>query len=240
MVDSTNAATRSIKTKVSVVLMVVLTLILAGFAGANAFRLRANMNEELAQRADITATRLAGQLAAPLWSIDEELIGKIMDAEMLQKLVVGVLIRDIDDNRILIGKRRATDGGVQSTTAEISGATLVDKHGIRHSDGTNIGQVEVYLTASPLEEKFNQALINNIIAIIGLNIGIVFAVYFTLKRILIQPIAQLTAVAERMSKGELTAKIDIHTKDEIEQLARALERMQASLLYAIRKLKGKK
>jgi methyl-accepting chemotaxis protein len=239
MTRSENSTTRSIKSKVSIVLMLVLTLILAGFAGFNAFQLRSNMNDELNLTAEITVKRLAGQLAAPLWSIDEDLIGQIIDAEMLQKLVEGVLIRDLDDESILLGKRRDANGGVQKTTTEIDKANVVAKRTIRNADGRNFAQVEVYFTSAPLEKKFNQALVNNVITIVVLNVAILVAVYFTLKRILIQPIAQLTVVAERMSKGELTAKIAINTNDEIEQLARTLERMRVSLLYAIRKLKSK-
>lgn len=238
MINQTNARnTHSIKTKVSIVLMLVLTLILAGFTGFNAYQLRSKMNEELNQVSEVTTKRLAEQLAAPLWSIDEDLIGNIIDAELLQKLVVGVLIRDLDNNSILLGKYRDSDGTVRNVSKEIGKSSLVGKRIIRHSDGTNLGRVEVYLTAKPLEKEFNHALVSNVITIVVLNIAILIAIYLMMKKILIQPIGQLTAVAERMSMGELDAKIDIHTNDEIEQLASALQRMQSSLVVAMRKLK---
>lgn len=56
-----------------------------------------------------------------------------------------------------------------------------------------------------------------------------------LARVLTQPIVHLTRVADRISLGELDAKIEINSKDEIGELAQALRRMQASIQAAMRR-----
>jgi methyl-accepting chemotaxis protein len=59
-------------------------------------------------------------------------------------------------------------------------------------------------------------------------------------RALATPIMKLTDAAERMSLGDLNAKIDVHSRDEIGLLAQALGRMQTSLRMAMERLRKKK
>jgi HAMP domain-containing protein len=66
----------------------------------------------------------------------------------------------------------------------------------------------------------------------------VVVVFYT--RTFTQPIVQLTQVAERISLGELDAKIAINRKDEIGDLAEAIGRMQASLQAAIERLRARR
>lgn len=54
------------------------------------------------------------------------------------------------------------------------------------------------------------------------------------------PLNQLTQVADRISLGELDARIDINRKDEIGDLAEAVSRMQASLQAAIERLRARR
>jgi len=54
------------------------------------------------------------------------------------------------------------------------------------------------------------------------------------------PLTQLSDVADRISLGELNAKIQINRKDEIGDLAEALRRMQVSLQTAIERLRARR
>jgi methyl-accepting chemotaxis protein len=51
---------------------------------------------------------------------------------------------------------------------------------------------------------------------------------------------KLTEAAERMSLGDLNAKIEVRSRDEIGLLAQALGRMQTSLRMAMERLRKKK
>lgn len=84
------------------------------------------------------------------------------------------------------------------------------------------------------------------------NLGVLFAVQalvvalvvivavLLISRTLTRPIVQLTQIADRISLGELDAKIDIDQKDEIGELAEAVSRMQASLQAAIERLRARR
>ena len=70
--------------------------------------------------------------------------------------------------------------------------------------------------------------------------GITIAVAFVLAKGITTPIEQLTEVAERISLGELNARIRTDRKDEIGELAEALRRMQTSLRNAIERLRSRR
>ncbi len=59
-------------------------------------------------------------------------------------------------------------------------------------------------------------------------------------RSITRPIVHLTKVADRISLGDLTAKIEIDQKDEIGELAEAVSRMQTSLQGAINRLRARR
>jgi HAMP domain-containing protein len=62
---------------------------------------------------------------------------------------------------------------------------------------------------------------------------------FFLARSLVRPIQQLTDIAGTISLGNLDTPVNIESRDEIEDLARSLERMRASLRAAMVRLSGK-
>lgn len=62
--------------------------------------------------------------------------------------------------------------------------------------------------------------------------GVALAVL--LAHTVIQPIRRLSAVAGRLSTGDLDAQLTLDSNDEVGELARALDRMRASLKTAIR------
>jgi nitrogen fixation/metabolism regulation signal transduction histidine kinase len=51
----------------------------------------------------------------------------------------------------------------------------------------------------------------------------------TLSRGIIAPIRELQSLADRVSKGDTSTRVEINTNDEIEDLAKIFDRMRASL-----------
>ena len=73
----------------------------------------------------------------------------------------------------------------------------------------------------------------------GFGLLTVLAAYF-IARGITAPLLQLADVADRISLGELNAKIRINRRDEVGDLAEALRRMQVSLQTAIERLRAKR
>jgi C4-dicarboxylate-specific signal transduction histidine kinase len=80
-----------------------------------------------------------------------------------------------------------------------------------------------------------------IVLIISLGSAILAAVLgISIGRTISNPLLQLARVADRMSLGDLEAKIDVSRKDEIGLLAESLSRMQASLRTAMERLRPRR
>jgi C4-dicarboxylate-specific signal transduction histidine kinase len=79
----------------------------------------------------------------------------------------------------------------------------------------------------------------SVAAAIGFGLLSVLAAYI-IARGITKPLVQLTEVADRISLGELDARVQIERKDEIGDLAEALRRMQTSLQTAIERLRARR
>jgi C4-dicarboxylate-specific signal transduction histidine kinase len=99
-----------------------------------------------------------------------------------------------------------------------------------------------YVILSPFSSFFSELDLWSIIY--GTSIALLFLIIiitgFLVARGFTNPINQLTEVADRISLGELDAKIEVKRGDEIGELAEAIRRMQASLLAAIERLRSRR
>lgn len=95
---------------------------------------------------------------------------------------------------------------------------------------------------SDLQQGLTQANQGRLVALglTALILGLAVALILFIARTITRPIMQLSQVADRISLGELDAKIDIRSKDEIGELAEAVGRMQASLQAAIERLRARR
>jgi methyl-accepting chemotaxis protein len=65
---------------------------------------------------------------------------------------------------------------------------------------------------------------------------VIVIVFFLFSRSLVYPIHHLSEVADRISMGDLDTPIDLKAKGEVDVLAESIERMQASVRAAIKRL----
>lgn len=88
-------------------------------------------------------------------------------------------------------------------------------------------------------QRFNQQRAFSLgVAILSLIAALVLV--FTVARSITQPITHLSQVADRLSLGELDARIEIESKDEVGDLAESISRMQVSLQAAIERLRARR
>ena len=104
-----------------------------------------------------------------------------------------------------------------------------------------MGIARVGFWADSVQTEIRQALLP-VVGIVGL-VPLVRALFsFVLAHWIVRPIVGLTAVAEKMTCGDLNAVVDkecLKSRDEIGDLARSLERMRTSLKAAMERLNRK-
>jgi len=101
-----------------------------------------------------------------------------------------------------------------------------------------------WILAVQQEEQEAFAVLRQIVLfgviLFGLTILAVFLIALFAGRALTRPINQLTDVAERISLGELDAEIRVKSKDEIGDLAGAVQRMADSIRLSIERLRRRR
>lgn len=99
-----------------------------------------------------------------------------------------------------------------------------------------------YVILAPFSSFFGEiefwAALNRLVIL--LLVLVVILISFIVSRTFTAPIVRLTQVADRISLGELDAKIELNRRDEIGDLAEAIARMQASLQAAIERLRARR
>ena len=231
----------SIQVKMSVILIILTTIIFAGFILYNYTRTQARMNDQLAQFGNITATRLSQSLVMPLWNLADREIGGAITSEMMDKRIAAIIIRDKDGQSMLYGWTRDPNWNVvEAENANINTGGFITSSEKIVKDKETIGVAEVYLTGKFIREELNRTVFQLVITALILIIAISGAVFLGFRRLLVRPIMQLTDAAKQMSLGDLNADITVHSNDEIGLLATAIRRMQTSLRLAMDRLRRRK
>jgi methyl-accepting chemotaxis protein len=214
------------------------TTIVVGAAGYFAYvYTEQTKSAELNQLADATATAMSQHLVIPMWDVDYDLAGKLLEAEMNEVKISGIVVRDEDKRTLFAARERDANGKVIDSSGGIGGNNISATHSVVNGD-KNIGTVTIFATTEILAAELEQFRNAIIVIVIGLNLVIYLTLTLFLNRILIRPMRELEESAERMSRGELGQPIRVISHDEIGSLASTLELMRNSLNTAINRIRA--
>ncbi|MCD4744559.1 MAG: zinc-ribbon domain-containing protein [Desulfobacteraceae bacterium] len=126
------------------------------------------------------------------------------------------------------------------STPELAPAELVERYGTKNGFGRKVGEVIGTLTISVPASIVLKTASNNTLIFIGIVflffIILALIINFLFGRVILQPINKLSEVADKISIGELDAKIDVSGNDEISNLAESFKRMRTSIKIAFDRL----
>ena len=95
---------------------------------------------------------------------------------------------------------------------------------IKSKNGQIIGKLEMGFSFNKYNKQINE-LVKDVILITFGVMGTIILLIVLLDRIFLKPLEKLTADARRVAKGDLAQTVDIRSKDEIEDLAKAINQM---------------
>ncbi len=156
----------------------------------------------------------------PQWKkAHEALVAELLQVDVNQLNVAAVTAQEQDSldhlnkaSVIAFGDSRASFGGLMEAMDQIY--ALADQ---RADDRT----VEAVATASKLK------IISVVVVLLAIAISMIFG--FLIARSIAQPMAKGVLLAEEVAKGDFSARLNMRRKDEIGQLAVALDSMAESL-----------
>lgn len=226
---------RAIRTKILTLIIITTTLVL-GVSGYFAYRYtETSKTQELEQLAEVTADRLSSHLQIPMWDVDYEQVGKLLEAEMREQKIAGIAVRDEDKRTLFAARERGPGGAVVESAGNLTGNYIFATRDVMRDDQV-IGSVNVFLTPALLALELRQFAMGTGAVVILLNVVMLIILGSVLGGVVVRPIKRLAESAERISQGDLNQEIEVHSGDEIGYLASTLNRMQLSLRVAMTRL----
>ncbi|MDO9527583.1 MAG: HAMP domain-containing sensor histidine kinase [Syntrophales bacterium] len=216
----------SIQATITLIIILTVTVIFAGFAFYEYFVTSTDMNKDFENLAEYIVNQQSKSLSLPLWYLDTEAVKDVMSSAMIEKQVHAVLIRD--ESGILYGEMRDNNLNIIKTSKEISGEYYVKEKEISKND-EKLGTVEVYLTPEFMQEKLYDTTVRMIIAILILNISLVSVLLFSIRKSVTLPVRYIAEGIRTIASGNLDRSIHSERKDEIGQLASDAESMRLTI-----------
>jgi methyl-accepting chemotaxis protein len=226
---------RTIRTKLIAVIILITSIVL-GVTGYFAYKyIEQQEQAELSELAEVSATRLSQHLVIPMWNLDREQVSELLSAEMQELRVAAIVIRDEDNSTLFAAKERNDAGEIVESVGSISGNYISVDRKVLNND-QEIGVVSMFVTPKFMEEELKNFGQGVIATVVILDFVIFIIMMVVLGRLLINPIMELAAGAEKISRGDLNQTFDVSARDEIGYLATTFNKMQSSLRVAIRRL----
>ncbi len=221
------AIQNSVQTRLSLILILTATSILAVFASFNYITAKSDMIAELSDLSDFWAKHLSKTLVVPLWNYDDESAEAIVISTMIEKQIYAIDVRDIK-NDILCGRTRDHNWNPVEIDKKISGDYYVRTEDILIGS-EKIGTVEVFLSPQFMYKKLKDSAANMLITVIILNISLVFSFFIGIRKSIILPVTRIVENVRIIASGQLDREVYSERKDEIGQLASDVEIMRRAV-----------
>ncbi len=213
--------------KLSLVIVVASTLVLAAFSLFEYHAARSRHLSDLWRLADTVTERLSQVLVSPMWVVDAKEISRILETEMGNGNIFAVVAFDEDGRRVLAGYRR--DGGPVGEVDD-----FWDKEGVIgrsrrvEMDGRNLGTVSVFVHTWGMEQTLLTNMVGNVLRTLSLEIVLVALIFFFVKSSVLDPLERLRRVAKTISERRNYAlRFESARRDELGRLAEAFNEMIA-------------
>lgn len=225
-----------IQAKLLVLTFIVTTLVLTSFAAYYVWRQNQLLRQELDQLTQAVAERFASQVALALWNVDDVQIKDALLAEMSERRILNIVVRDEDKSSVYAAVARTDDWQpLLIATAPAPGAYHATRPVSYNAE--EVGLVEVNLSDRFLTAQ-TQAIIKEVaIGVAVLNLALLLSLFLALRYLIVRPLSTLKGQAEAIASGNFGVQIANKSHDEIGQVGQAIELLKTSLKIAMERLR---
>lgn len=227
--------TQGLQCKLGISLIILATLVLAGFGVYQYVKIREERMAVLRYTADAMIERLADNLTKPLWEFNDQQRDKVILGEMRENSIYAVAVNDLQ-GRVVVGKIRDAAWAIVDMQEAFPDSGIIRTQSIVLGD-KELGTVQLCLTTRFVQQALNQEIRNIGIMILLLDGGLLVFFVIILQHILITPITQLLTVADAVAEGDFRQRLTFDQQDEIGRLAQAQQRMIGRLTEVIEQVK---
>jgi PAS domain S-box-containing protein len=185
------------------------------------------LKNEQRLRVQHIAERLAYTAAQPMWSFDRDYIEQLLLQEFKESEVLTLFLTSADGT-FSIGKTRQANGVISVSNqqhAELISADQLSASAHITYKNQNIGSVKVILNMATSQHKIWNIMIMNSVQMLLLLGFIASLTYVGLSRLVLRPLKLVHAFALELAAGNLSARMETQTSDEIGNLTVTLNMM---------------
>lgn len=191
------------------------TLILGGFGATDYFKIKSEMNRDIEASSEIVSTRLAKTVADPVWNMDTELPSEIIMAEMADKRIYAVLIKDKDGKEIIVGKKRDENWKPADTDKVISGELVANRKEIMKENET-VGMIEIFYTRKFIQAALTDAVIKILIRTAVLDIMLVICLFLIIRQNMVTPLKKIiSGLTDAIMKTEESSSVVLKASQQL-------------------------
>lgn len=228
---------QSIQIQLGFSLLAILTAMLAIFGVYQYQETRSDSLRELHDLAGVIQARLSEYLIFPLWNMNFELIERTLLAEMKEKRVYALVVKEVSNDAILKGKIRNRQWEIIDLESAVPPDNLLVSHCDILNDGEKLGSVAIYLTTKFMHDRLRRDIEKSLVTIIMLDIALLFVLSIALRRLLISPITHILRMAKAIADGDFQQDIQIRRQNEIGEFAEAFRHMKETINQVLVEMK---
>ncbi len=174
----------------------------------------------------LSAERLTKQLAAPLWSFDEEQINSLLKTEMSEKSIYAIIVKGYDE--VLAGAARDENWKVAQTNKIPEPGDYVIKELVILHEGEEVGSLVVYTTPDFVYQALKTSLFQLVVASVMVSFVILITVSVLARIMIIAPVNRIAEFAGKLQVGDLTSVLP-EGVDEIGKMSAALNSVSTAM-----------
>ncbi|MFC4789664.1 MULTISPECIES: methyl-accepting chemotaxis protein [Giesbergeria] len=222
----------SIKLRLNVLFVVIISVLLLAFSAVSYFRTKSTLERNNAHQVEMALKRLSTNLPSLLWSFDSEQLSKNLDSEMSASFLNGIIITS--GQKVLGGVSRGGDGKTVAATQPPAADFSKEVELFFHDGGkaNPVGKAVIYVSTEEIREALGQELLRALLQVLILDVVIVIALSSILNSMVLNPLAHVGHALREIGQGDadLTRRLPRANTDEFNDVAEGfntfVERLQ--------------
>lgn len=244
-----NRIRKSITLKVLLILLISIAFIMILFGMYSFFMNLNRISNELTSIAESTSKRISNTLSTPLWELRYKDINTIMNLEMTNQNILAIVIKE--DNQYFKGKiknditKNILEGNIlnyednpKQFQKKLQQYYILETNLITKPDSEKqiIGTVEIYMTNYYLNRELRNTILLITVQILLLSLVILLIIFFTLKRMILNPLISLDTIVKAYSEKDFSLRSEVNSIDEIGHLSKSFNQMAEEIKKSFDKI----
>jgi signal transduction histidine kinase/DNA-binding response OmpR family regulator len=225
---------KSIQFRFLFALVLVTTSVLGGFGYLSYHSNETERLQSAKSQIEKFALRISTALSVPLWEMNTDTVKTIIDGEATDSFLVGIAVSS--GERLVYA--RTSDGTPINRLSDMPVADQIKTVSVQHSQGAHtdhIGTVKLYLSFESVRQHLRHDLFMLLVQFTALNLLIVLALSFAVKRLVLRPVRALGQALNTIASEEtnLSRRLTTGGTEEFSELIDSFnafsEKLQLSL-----------